>query len=555
MLCTTKYGTRTPRAAIWCLVFFLCFFWVLCGLLGGSRTAFAQDGPYATPQVLPGGFDLYWDARWAMSPDGAHVYVAGGNSLGVYGRDAATGEFVQIEAHRLLGITDVTARPDGKGIYVLVHHDSCCGDSLYHFARNPVTGQLTDRTPMEANSDHRSALAVHPNGRSLYTLSEEAWLTWHTIDPATGALAHAGRFAVEHGSSPDALAFSPDGAYLYMAGASRSSLLLFALDPATGTPALRATYRGGEGGIPEAALNGLRQFVAAPDHPHGYVVSPYSAGAPSSGSITLFDRDPVTGELAYQSQISLPRSYDGEHWRAAFHPDGRSLYLIKSSGELVVFRVDPATGALTEAAHFLAAERPELASAQDLLVLPDGKHLYVMSMPEWYNFSGVPGHHVLDFAVGGTPGAATFRRAQPLSAGGWGDFLPHRAVVSRDGHQLYIVDGGDWYNTDDGKVLTFRLDEKTGLIGELVHAVRWGHPYFDYVKWAEVESVDGRFLYVQGAGLGVFARDPATGALDWKIMYNMGHQWDPILPGFLWDGDMAVSADNNYLYMGGAGGE
>ena len=551
MLGTTIDRARTQRAALCCLAFFFCFLCFLCGLLGDSRTALAQDEPYAAPQVLPGGFDLYWDARWAMSPDGAHVYVAGGQAIGVYARDGATGAFVQIEAQRLRGVTNVVARPDGKGIYVLVHHDSCCGASLYHFARDPVTGQLTDRTAMDVNDDHRSALAIHPDGRTLYTLNEGAWLTWYTIDPLTGALAFAGQFAVESDSSPDALAFSPDGAYLYMAGASRSSLLLFALDPATGAPTLRATYQGGAGGIPEAALDGLRQFIAAPNHPHGYVVSPYGASVPSSGSITLFARNPLTGELAYRSQMVLPRSSDGEHWHAAFHPDGKSLYLIKSSGGLEVFRVDPATGALTAAAHFLAPERPELASAQDLLVTPGGKHLYVLSMPERYNFSGVPGHHVLDFAVGGAPGAVTFLRAQPLSAGGWGDFLPHQAIVSRDGRQLYVVDGGDWYNTEDGKVLTFRLDEQTGLVGELVRAARWSHPYFDYENWAEVESADGKFLYVQGTGLGVFARDPATGALDWKFTYRQGEQWDPILPGFLWGGDMVVSADNNYLYMGG----
>ncbi len=100
MLCTTKNGTRVPRAALCCLVLLFC---VLFLLFGCSRTASAQDEPYATPQVLPGGFDLYWDAHWAMSPDGAHVYVAGGNAVGVYARDAATGEFIQIEVHRLLG--------------------------------------------------------------------------------------------------------------------------------------------------------------------------------------------------------------------------------------------------------------------------------------------------------------------------------------------------------------------------------------------------------------------------------------------------------------------
>ena len=433
----------------------------------------------------------------------------------------------------------------------MTNEKPCCDHGLFHYVRNPVTGQLTNRTPMDVNNDQRSAIAVHPDGRTLYTLSELAWLTWYTIDPATGALAYAGRFAVEYDSSRDALAFSPDGAYLYMAGASRSSLLLFALDATTGAPTLRTTYRGGEGDIPDSALEGLRQFVAAPNHPHGYVVSTWSATETSSGSITLFDRAPATGGLAYRSQFLFPRSNDEEHWRAIFHPDGRSLYLIKSSGELLVFRVDPVTGALTEAAHFLAAERPELASAQDLLVPPGGKHLYVLSMPEWYAFNASAGHHVLDFGVAGTPGTAAFVRAQPLAAGGWGDFLPHQAIVSRNGHQLYVVDGGDFYNAEDGQVLTFRLEEGTGLVGELVQAVHWSHPHFDYGKWAEVESADSKFLYVQGTGLGVFARDPATGALDWKFTYTAGGQWDPIRPGFLWGGDMVVSADNNYLYMGG----
>ncbi len=88
----------------------------------------------------------------AVSPDGAHLYVASleADALAVFGRDALTGalSFVEAQFDNVGGVDGldgptgthaVTLSPDGLNVYVAANTD----DALAVFSRDPETGALS----------------------------------------------------------------------------------------------------------------------------------------------------------------------------------------------------------------------------------------------------------------------------------------------------------------------------------------------------------------------------------------------------------------------------
>jgi 6-phosphogluconolactonase (cycloisomerase 2 family) len=143
-------GPRPIRFVLWCLAVGLAI-----GLLGvPSALASADDsGRLRLVQVLEDGKDgvegLYGAAVPAVSPDGANVYVTAyfADGLAVFARDAQSGRLTFLEAWRngvngvdgLGGANGVAVSPDGAHVYVA----STWSSALTAFARNPLTGRLT----------------------------------------------------------------------------------------------------------------------------------------------------------------------------------------------------------------------------------------------------------------------------------------------------------------------------------------------------------------------------------------------------------------------------
>src|SRR5439155_1002922 len=117
----------------------------------------------------------------AISPDGAHVYVAGRNddSLAVFSRDAATGALTYVEIQRdgyagvvqgLLGAKAVAVSPDGAHVYAA----GSLENALAVFGRDPDSGKLTyvgrlrDGIAGVDGLHKAQAVAVSPDGASVY---------------------------------------------------------------------------------------------------------------------------------------------------------------------------------------------------------------------------------------------------------------------------------------------------------------------------------------------------------------------------------------------------
>ncbi len=280
----------------------------------------------------------------AVSPDGAHVYVACGraDALVAMARDGATGEltFIEMEQDEVNGVnglqtaSSVAVSADGLFVYVSSPDDH----AVAVFTRDAQTGELTF---LEAKVDG--------------------------VDGVDGLLgAHM-------------VTVSPDSHHVYVAGALEDTVAVFERDQMTGTLAFVQVLRDGVGSV--TGLDGVICIAVSPDGDSVYTA------AFRDDAVTVFDRDPVTGYLSFvQILRDNVGGVDGLNGANAvgISPDGLNVYAVslhQFDGEnaLAVFSRDPATGTLT----FLQVLRDDeggvdgLAQASCAVVSPGGAYVYV----------------------------------------------------------------------------------------------------------------------------------------------------------------------------------
>lgn len=284
-----------------------------------------------------GGVDgLAFASSLALSPDGAHLYVAGthDNAIVLFTRDATTGALTFVEAQKngvagvegLSNASAVVVSPDGSHVYAAGQHD----DAIVVFKRNATTGWLT-------------FVEVQRQG----------------VDGVTGI------------AGPLGLAVSPDGANVYVAGGDASAVGAFRRDPGTGR--LHQVDVEQE----EAGDFGLRGI-------HGVTVSPdgsfvYGVGQ-TDGAVAVFRRNKRTGALTFDDAVA-----DGVDdviglkgaLRAAISPDGTNLYVASThDNAIAAFERNVASGALVFLERQPGGPCDCLAFARAVAVSPDGKNVY-----------------------------------------------------------------------------------------------------------------------------------------------------------------------------------
>ncbi len=222
----------------------------------------------------------------AVSPDGAHVYATGehDDAVAVFARDVTTGALTFVEAERdgaggVMGIrrpSAVTVSPDGADVYVT----GGAGDGVAVFARDASTGALTF---VEAQIhliggvdgiDRPTAVAVSPDGTSVYvTGHDDGAVAAFARDVATGALTFV-EFERDRGDVTGlggafAVAVSPDGAYVYVAGENENAISVFKRDAATSALSFVEAKIDGRLGVD--GINRASAIAVSPDGAHVYV--------------------------------------------------------------------------------------------------------------------------------------------------------------------------------------------------------------------------------------------------------------------------------------------
>jgi hypothetical protein len=141
----------------------------------------------------------------AVSPDGAHLYAAGGaeEALAVFARDPGTGTLSAVEVERndvggVSGMQDprtVAVHPDGEHVYVSSFIVPFGSSGLVAFARDASSGQLTFVEDVAG----RSPIAVSGDGAHIYAPIAPAIYRpgFAGCDPAPSAGCHtAGRTSI-----------------------------------------------------------------------------------------------------------------------------------------------------------------------------------------------------------------------------------------------------------------------------------------------------------------------------------------------------------------------
>ncbi|MFN8482417.1 MAG: lactonase family protein [Anaerolineae bacterium] len=225
-----------------------------------------------------------------------------------------------------------------------------------------------------------SYLALHPNGRWLYAVSEtsmagdkrygEACAVRYESEPFAAAL------LTQHstqGDHPCHLMLDATGRWLVASNYSSGSVGVFPIgdDGALG-PLTDFVQHEGSGAHP--------QRQKAP-HAHSATVSPNDrfviVADLGTDELLVYTLDPRQGRLGAHTHVAARPGAGPRHM--AFHPNGRVMYVANELDSTVsVYDFDPATGGLSERQFLSTLPAPDAANTvADIHVSPDGGRVYV----------------------------------------------------------------------------------------------------------------------------------------------------------------------------------
>lgn len=329
------------------------------------------------------------------------------------------------------------------------------------------------------------AVAITPDGRNVYAVGPGGnAVAVFGRDPSTGALTEIevqrdGVGNVDGLAYAAALAISPDGGFVYVAGSRDDAVAAFARDAATGKLTFLQALREGVGGV-----EGLRYARALAISPDGQFL--YAAGQ-KSDAIAVFKRNTLTGWLTFVEVQHQQAASGGvvEPVALTVSPDGGQLYAASyEQTAVLVFTRDRATGHLSARPPGPEADLG-VVGIHSVAVSPDGVFVYATRQDD---------DAIAIFRRDRTTGDLSFVDVVAQGVGGadglYGVFW---VTVSPDGRRLYAA------STLDHSVAAFARDPGTGAITFLEKSR--GAPSRECLAFARsaVVSPDARHVYVAGA--------------------------------------------------------
>lgn len=244
---------------------------------------------------------------------------------------------------------------------------------------DPSTGRLSD-VEHAGEAVKPSFLALHPNGRFLYAVSEvddmegmkQGGVIAYSIDAATGKLTRLNHQPSE-GTAPCYVAVHPTGDSLYVANYSAGTVAGFPIQ-ADGTLGPATSRIQHEGSGPDKG----RQ-----DAPHAHSINLSADGRFAyacdlgTDQVLIYGVEPKTGKLSPQAQVALPPGSGPRH--LSFHPNGKLAFVINElANTLTTLAVDPQSGGMK-----IVSSVPTLPegfegknTTAEVVVHPNGKFVY-----------------------------------------------------------------------------------------------------------------------------------------------------------------------------------
>lgn len=293
--------------------------------------------------------------------------------------------------------------------------------------------------------------------------------------------------------------FSENGRDLYVSGGDvgrvAGLMARLSLDPTSGALTFVDAVRDEFG--PSVSFGGLGGATAfGPGEAELYYAS--------LDTLAVFRREPISGSLLLlQSLSTSSRStlFDA----VTVTPDGRQVLATADDGIVAFARsgdgmlVEPSTPYSYVVRD--AGDHGDVPRPGTFVVRADGHIVYALQN------SAYPGNrNAVVVLARDDAGALTVVQRVADGFDDWvslASFAPEALALSPDGRFLYA---GDWFG--DGGVVAFALDPSDGR-------VRHARVYGRGKRTTRVAlSPDGGLLYTDGGGLSVWARDPATGAIE-----------------------------------------
>jgi DNA-binding beta-propeller fold protein YncE len=519
-----------------------------------------------------------------VSADSTHAFVAGeidnpmqySAQLLDFSRDPATGRLskptlLDRPEPSLTLVGAIAAQPDGSLLVAggTVEAGNPVVGALIRFARTSPDAELTaGKAAFDGGGLIATGLAVSADGSRAYTVHDDA-LSAFSIDTTTGALrslavAREGEQGVAGLSWADAVAVSPDGAFIYTGSALDSAVVTFART-AEGL-AFLDVRRGSLGGV--EGIAGVKTLAISPAGDTLYATGnehTLAAFATDKGGLSPLD-------VLHSGEAGLP-SIDGINESSiAVSPDGANLYATVIFTESVLtFARDRATGRLAFASAFDDIERNGPFAEEfpfGLTVSPDGADVYVTGTDD----------------SDGRGITAAFRRASADGTLTWAGGLREAGgtiITSPDGANLYAIRGAlfalarDPVNgrltplasyprpagsaalaiSPDGQHV-YVADARDALIG--VYARAGGGLVYLGDDAAQVPRItalavspDGTAVYATSAAddsLTVLGRRRDSGRLRWNERHRDGSGAD----GLAGAAALVVSPDSEWVYVAGS---
>ncbi len=350
---------------------------------------------------------------------------------------------------RLAVLLAVSLAARGDSLVYVGTYTTQTSKGIYGFRLREATGELTP-LGLAAETVSPSFLAVHPNRKFLYAVSEVAEFAGQksgavsafAIDPATGKLALLNQVA-SRGGGPCYLAVDRTGKAVLLANYGGGSVAALPVlpDGRLGEASAFVQHAG-------SSLNAKRQQEP---HAHSINLSPDNRFAVAADlgldQLLVYRFDPAKGSLAPNEPAFAKVKPGAGPRHFAFHPKGRFAYVINELHSTVTaFTYDPRRGVLAEAGTVstLPADFGGNNSTAEVQAHPSGKFLYGSNR----------GHNsIAVFAIDPRRGALA-----PVE---------HVPTQGRTPRNFGIDPSGSWLlaaNQQSDTVVVFRIDAKTGRL-------------------------------------------------------------------------------------------
>ena len=350
--------------------------WSMGVAVASSQVTAGDISFFTSYPIGVGGVDEF---AVTVSPDGRHVYIAGGDHLAAFARDPGDGSLTWIQGlddgvGGIEGIDGaahpIAVSPDGDYLYVPGGRD----DSIAIFSRNTANGLLTqvgivtDQVGGVTGINQPRGVVISGDGEYLYAGAEGSVAVFDR-DISTGQLTWSDAKFAPNLFNFFNLSLSPDGQSIFTAGRDRDFVTVYDRNDTTGQITQIQVLDG--------PYDGPINAKATPDGRFVYVTSQFS------DSVSLFSRDPNTHQLSFVAEY--PDNVDGFNyfnlaWDEVIIPmtDLMVTTAVHEDAMSVLSR-DPTTGELTfeRALRHGVDGVTGMDGPRNMAITPDRKNIYL----------------------------------------------------------------------------------------------------------------------------------------------------------------------------------